>query len=253
MSKQGIRASRRMQNAPTITLRAPEPAAARGGDKPGGSRGSLPVIEVGETALGRESLAAIEAEGLARGSLPAIEIGEAPLGRESLAAIDADERSEIPEGSPFASAPDVEVRAELDSDATRLPPPLTGRATQPWTESAEDAVRAAEAARLGRKLAPPTIEVRGAASTVDADELPPSSKGQGPPPSDAAPPGASAAGGEEPPPSGAPVRPKLTVPRPSPPSKKRRHNSGVELWRQALDEMITPGSDEGTGGAKDED
>jgi hypothetical protein len=123
---------------------------------------SMPAISTGEGVLGRESLAAIEAEmaGEARrlaASLPAITVGEGVLGRESLALVDKESRP------PQTSMPDV-VRITLVSEGEMPPPssrkPDSRRATQPWVESAADAKRHADAAKLGRKLAPPKMTLK---------------------------------------------------------------------------------------------
>ena len=151
--------------------------------------GSAPDITVGESALGRESLAAIRRESGAGRSLPDITLGEAPLGRESLAAIELDgggrpKISSSPEAIrvDLASMPDIEVTAT----GGRLTMPwvepaqdkASARLTLPWVEPAPDAKRAADAARLGRKLAMPkvTIKLEDADALEAADGRPPAKR-----------------------------------------------------------------------------
>ncbi|MFT3772048.1 MAG: hypothetical protein QM820_42115 [Minicystis sp.] len=131
--------------------------------------GSLPEITVSEAPLGRESLAAIRRE--AGPSAPEITLGQAPLGRESLAAIEQERGprprpASSPEGIrvELVSGPDIEV---AEGDRLTLPwaeppaaPAPAGRATLPWVEPPADAKRASDAARLGRKLAPPKVTIK---------------------------------------------------------------------------------------------
>ncbi|APR77876.1 Hypothetical protein A7982_03223 [Minicystis rosea] len=132
----------------------------------GGAAGSQPDITVSEAALGRESLAAIRRESGA--TSPDISLGEASLGRESLAAIELERGPrQRPASSPegirveLVSTPDAEAPG---SDRLTLPwaePPVpVGRATLPWVEPPVDAKRASDAARLGRKLAPPKMTIK---------------------------------------------------------------------------------------------
>jgi hypothetical protein len=112
---------------------------------------SAPEITVSEAPLGRESMVAIRAESGARLSLPEITVGEASLGRESLVAVELETRpGSTPEAIrvDLASMPDIEVTETGD------------RLTMPWAEPAPDAKRAADAARLGRKLAPPKVMIK---------------------------------------------------------------------------------------------
>jgi hypothetical protein len=178
LSKGGVRASDRMQRGPTIAERTatPRPATTPRADSsagpsrgaarlpfpsevPRGGGGSLPHIDVGTAPLGRETIAAIEADGHARGSLPHIEVHDAMLGRETLAAIDADHDAM----RALTRAPSIEVaaieigEAELGheslaalEDEARLVTGHGDRSTQPWTEPRGDAARAAPAGALGR-------------------------------------------------------------------------------------------------------
>jgi hypothetical protein len=117
-------------------------------------------------------------------SVPTIDVGEAQLGRETLLAIETDERigAGPPMGSPNTSAPDLRVElvsigrtTELDLrgeeakriqsqlDATRSDPvlaPGAPRMTQPWVEAPPDAKRSVEAAKKGRKSAPPKVTLK---------------------------------------------------------------------------------------------
>lgn len=331
LSKSGVRASERMQSSPTIKMRSerPRPPPFPGsvstlGGVPLGGRGSLPNIEVGEAPLGRESLAAIEADGRARGSLPMIELGEAALGRESLAAIDAetraalgslptievgqaplgresldaieaeatdrgsipsievgqaplgraslaaieadamrkrsrtpteirmseallssasldavvsdarpstpeihvgqahlsdasldaiahDRRGEVPRGEVMTSSPDVEVSLTTQAEVGSIPPPAyDGRATQPWAEAPEDAVRTARAAKAYAG------QTRSAVPRMKTIPAPAPALELMPPP----PPEAVGDGNAR--------------------SRKRKHNSNVDLWHQALGGMLVP-------------
>ena len=126
--------------------------------------GTAPDIIVSEASLGRESMVAIRRDGAAGGSMPEITLGAAPLGRESMIAIERasdpgidgafdGESKKRPSSSPEA------IRVELVS----MPDPdvrESGRVTLPWVEVAEDTKRAADAARLGRKLAPPKVTIK---------------------------------------------------------------------------------------------
>jgi len=344
MSKSGVRASERMQSSPTIKMRSerprppPLPGSLAGsvptlGGVPLGGRGSLPNIEIGEAPLGRDSLAAIEADGRARGSLPAIELGEAQLGRESLAAIDAEgrgtggslpsievgeaqlgreslaaidtegryrgsmpsievgqaplgraslaaieadamrkrsltpaeiqvgeallgrasidaieddarpsrpdihvgqahisdashdailheQRGEVPRGEVMTSSPDIEVGLTTQAEVGTIPPPAyDGRQTQPWAEAPEDAVRAARAAKAFSrepKQGPPRMKTIPAPAPALELTPPPATSGLK--------------------------------------SRKRKQNSNVDLWHQALDGMLLPGAVPGdlVGGAADD-
>jgi hypothetical protein len=127
--------------------------------------GSLPEITVGEAPLGRESMAAIRHEAGVGGSLPEITVGEAPLGRESLAAIEVDTaKGKRPSSSPDAlrvellSVPDGEVPANPRATLPWVERPA--RATLPWVEAPVDAKRAADAQKLGRKLASPRVTIK---------------------------------------------------------------------------------------------
>jgi hypothetical protein len=159
-------ASSSLEKAPVIQ-NAPTPAPPRGE--------SIPDIRVGEAALGRESLAAIERE-LHGSSLPDIVVGEGRLGLASLEAIDAASRA------PVASAPD-HVRVELTSmsrgsvdDITRAEAELAAREaagvlapdeearsprmTNPWAEAPLDSKRAVEAAKRTRGALPPRVTLK---------------------------------------------------------------------------------------------
>ena len=159
-------ASSSLEKAPVIQ-NAPTPAPPRGE--------SIPDIRVGEAALGRESLAAIERE-LHGSSLPDIVVGEGRLGLASLEAIDAASRA------PVASAPE-HVRVELASmsresvdDITRaeselaareaagiLEPDVEARSprmTNPWAELPNDSKRAVEAAKRTRGALPPRVTLK---------------------------------------------------------------------------------------------
>ena len=123
---------------------------------------SLPEITFGEGELGRQSMVAVRRELLGTTSAPDIVMmGEAALGRESLAAIDQD-------GKPRpTSSPDA-IRVELVSfvddipEAERTPAQrkATERLTVPWVELPSDTKRAADAATLGRRLAPPRVTLK---------------------------------------------------------------------------------------------
>jgi hypothetical protein len=179
-------ASRTLEQAPAIKSVPPPPGPAMPSPAPAGREGSMPSITLGEATLGRESLAAIEAEleeatpRAPASSIPSITVGQATLGRESVEAIEAEQRAleratdgplpsipveqatleresaeaiAVETRSPETSAPD-DIRLELDT-APDLPPlselsPSSSRTTQPWVESAEDAKRAADAARADR-------------------------------------------------------------------------------------------------------
>jgi hypothetical protein len=122
--------------------------------------GSAPHITIHEASLGRESVAAIERDTKRRasaGSTPHITLGEAPLGRETLVALEREARP------PLSSMPErvrVALESVVESDLRATPNPDSPRMTQPWVESPADSLRAAEAARLGRKLAPPKVTLK---------------------------------------------------------------------------------------------
>ncbi len=116
---------------------------------------SAPEISLGEAPLGRESLIAVHRERVAGSSAPEISLGEAPLGRETLLAIDA-------EGKPRPTSSPEAIRVELVSapELAELSAPAAGRATMPWVEPPEDTKRAADAAKLGRRLSPPKVTIK---------------------------------------------------------------------------------------------
>jgi hypothetical protein len=125
---------------------------------------SSPEITFGEGELGRHSMVAVRRELLGTASAPEIVVlGEAALGRESMAAIDQD-------GKPRpTSSPDA-IRVELVSLPDDLPEAerrATARLTVPWVELPGDTKRAADAATLGRKLAPPKVTLK----LEEADEI----------------------------------------------------------------------------------
>lgn len=111
-----------------------------------------PEISVTEGVLGRQSLAAVHREAAAAQPGPEIAIGVAPLGRESLSAIHA-------EGNPRATSSPEHVRVEIESQP-ELPGVTQGRLTQPWVERPVDTKRAADAASLARRIAPPKVSVK---------------------------------------------------------------------------------------------
>lgn len=120
-----------------------------------------PDITIGVAPLGRESLAAIEADL----KLPELSIGVAPLGRESMAAIAEELSPGPPVRGPFGSMPDgMRVKLESDEDIPKRITPDPARMTLPWVEAPEDARRSTEAARYGRQIAPPAL-------TLKLDEL----------------------------------------------------------------------------------
>ena len=119
--------------------------------------GSSPEIMIGEAPLGRESLAAIRHE-IHGSPAPEITLGQATLGRESLAAIDRADIEADREKKRPASSPDA-VRVELVS-MPEVEINSGDRVTLPWVEAAPDAKRAADAARMGRKLAPPRVTIK---------------------------------------------------------------------------------------------
>ncbi len=116
---------------------------------------SAPEISFGEAPLGRETMIAVHRDRAGASSAPEIVLGEAPLGRESLAAIDA-------EGKPRPASSPEAIRVELVSapELADLAGPPAGRATMPWVEAPEDAKRAADAARVGRGIAPPKVTIK---------------------------------------------------------------------------------------------
>jgi hypothetical protein len=119
--------------------------------------GSAPEIIVGEAALGRESLVAIHAEAERRAPAPVITMGHAALGRESLAAIEL-EGGGLPAPTRPPSSPEA-MRVELVS-MPEIEHTPGDRVTLPWVEAPAAAKRAADAARLGRKLAAPHVTIR---------------------------------------------------------------------------------------------
>ena len=123
---------------------------------------SSPEITYGSAELGRQSMVAVRRELLGSSSAPEIVVtGEATLGRESLAAIDQEVKPR-PTSSPEAirvelvSLPESELL--LYEGGAR--PPTTSRATVPWVELPTDTKRAADAATLGRNLAPPKVTLK---------------------------------------------------------------------------------------------
>ncbi len=129
--------------------------------------GSSPEISFGEGELGRQSMVAVRRELLGGVSAPEIVVtGEAALGRESLAAIRQEGRPPVT-SSPEAihvelvSMPDIDMqRASIPVGLPPLRPPSAGRLTMPWVEAPADTKRAADAANLGRKLAPPKVTLK---------------------------------------------------------------------------------------------
>jgi hypothetical protein len=132
---------------------------------------SSPEIVYGEATLGQKSLAAVQREIFAASSIPDIVVtGEATLGRETMAAIDMD-------GKPrFASSPEAirldlvslpEGELGLQDGETKAAAAMPGpRATVPWVELPAYTKRAADAATVGRKLAPPKVTLK----LEDADD-----------------------------------------------------------------------------------
>jgi hypothetical protein len=123
---------------------------------------SSPEITFGEGELGRQSMVAVRRELLGTASAPDIVVtGEATLGRESLAAIDLD-------GKPRPASSPEAIRVELVTMPDDLPEAenavaerrATERLTVPWVELPGDTKRAADAAVIGRKIAPPKVTVK---------------------------------------------------------------------------------------------
>lgn len=124
--------------------------------------GSSPDITYGDAELGHPSMVAIRRELSVSASAPEILVtGEAALGRETLAAIDR-EGQPRPTSSPDAlrvelvSLPESELG--LADDGAR--PPASSRITVPWVEQPADGKRAADAATVGRNLAPPKVTLK---------------------------------------------------------------------------------------------
>jgi hypothetical protein len=137
---------------------------------------SSPEITFSEADLGRGSMVAVRRELIGSGSAPEIVVsGEAPLGRETIAAIDRETKPR-PTSTPDAIRVElVSVPESLVSEGDRatmawgdkpadvlrsVKVPDNTRATLPWVEAPADAKRAADAARTGRKLAPPKVTVK---------------------------------------------------------------------------------------------
>jgi hypothetical protein len=139
---------------------------------------SSPEITFGDSELGRQSMVAVRRELIGAASAPEIMVtGEASLGRESLAAIQYEGKVR-PTSSPDAiridlasmpSLPDVDVTFDEGEPAPQpgfrraINAPATapgGRATMPWVEPAADAKRAADAAILARRVAPPKVTLK---------------------------------------------------------------------------------------------
>lgn len=238
MSKSGIRASDRMQDGPTIKVREPggrrtptplprtRARAPLSSEVPLGGRGSLPQIEVEEVALGRDTIAAIEAEGRARGSLPHIEVKEAFLGRETMAAIDEDIDDEARRALPSREvAPSLELaEEELDEEAlAALDLEDDGEVAQQRSMTPSEIVLSE--ALLGKE-SQAAIEAEIAHAGGDLRSTMPWSVDAAP---DEAPTTPGRLGASPPP---------LVAPAPSPVRKRKPDNSNVDLWRDALGEML---------------
>jgi len=148
--------------------------------------GSSPEISFGDGELGRASMVAVGHELIGSSSAPEIIVtGEAALGRETIFAIDRDGRppvSSAPEAIhvELVSMPEIDLRRA--SLAIGPPPPRppaghaggdpqsAGRLTMPWVEAPADSKRAADAANLGRRLAPPRVTPRVTLKLEEADD-----------------------------------------------------------------------------------
>lgn len=115
-------ASRTLEQAPQIKSVPPPPGPVLPNPAPAGREGSMPSITLGEATLGRESLAAIEAELEAvtprapASSIPSITVGQATLGRESVEAIEAEQQAST--RSAEGSAPSIRLtEAELGRES----------------------------------------------------------------------------------------------------------------------------------------
>jgi hypothetical protein len=143
-------------------------------------RSSEPDIVLGEAAVGRETLAAIEpflpraSEDERPSSAPEIVLGEATVGRETLVAIEGMQRPVAPGPTPLS------VRVQLDSigretlaeihhievQMTRRGPtvdePLVKqeRSTLPWVDGPEALKRAVDAKAAARGIMPPELKVK---------------------------------------------------------------------------------------------
>lgn len=240
LSRSGIRAHERMQDAPTIAVRpgslGPAGAPARGAftsDVPLGGRGSLPQIDVGEAPLGRETIAAIQADGHARGSIPHIEVREAMLGRETLAAIDEDHDAML----ALTHAPSIEVGSvelrEIELGESEL---------------GQDSLIAIEAdAREGTPAGSPLTS----APDVQVDAIPAVDLGSVPPPGElerTTQPWTEAPDDTVRATRAAKLGRKLAPPvveaTPIDPAelRRRKQNSGVDLFREALGELLGDGN-----------
>ncbi len=246
MSKSGIRASDRMQDGPTIKVapqapRTPTPLPrqrARGphsSEVPLGGRGSLPHIEVQEVALGRETMAAIEADGRARGSLPHIEVKEAFLGRDTMAAIDDDIDAEVRRALPSFEVGEEEMDAEAlaaleQSDDGGLAPSARRRSSTPeivvgsailGRESLAE-IDVERRLRLAEESGQPHADLRSTMPWAEDSGRP------------SAPPAPGHVGVARTAPA-MPPRPEA-----APPSTKKRKpdNSNVNMWRDALGDML---------------
>lgn len=236
LSKSGIRAHERMQDAPTIAVRpgslGPAGAPARAAltsDVPLGGRGSLPQIDVGEARLGRETIAAIQADGHARGSIPHIEVREAMLGRDTLAAIDEDHDAML----ALTNAPSIEV------GSVELREIELGEA-----ELGLDSLVAIEAdARDGTPAGSPLTS----APDVHVDAIPAVDLGSVPPPGELE--RTTQPWTEAPEDTvratraaklGRKLAPPVVEARPLDPAelRRRKQNSGVDLFHEALGELL---------------
>jgi len=117
---------------------------------------SMPEVVIGTATLGRESLAAVELDGQSRGvtaSAPDVRVELVSIGRDTELDLRQEEakRMQSLAGSPI---PDPLVA------------PAAHRLTQPWSEAPADAKRAADAARRGRRIAPPKVTMK----LEDADD-----------------------------------------------------------------------------------
>jgi hypothetical protein len=157
----------------------------------------------------------------ARAASPAPEIAVgfgAVLGRESLEALEEERLDAIPRGSPLTSAPDLEVEFQGDDDDD------DGVAS---IEDEDDPVLSIEPGPRDTIPSRPAVDGRSTqpwSGAADDPERP-----------------AHAARLRAPRP-GAPQRPIVAPPGAATPPRKRKHNSNVELFRQALDDLLEPGA-----------
>lgn len=173
---------------------------------------SAPEVTVSIANIGHKTLAVIELDAIA----PDITLGTATVGRNTMAAIDL---ASVPSGRASGSAPEIRVGLATMPEIKREDLDVPDRATLPFTEAAPDAKRRYDAVMPNASPAPlMTPDVRVRLTDLDFETT-------------------SALKQEER--THELERDAREARKEAEAEARSRRNSNVEVWREALTELVT--------------